>query len=35
MYLNKAQTKDDSSQLEDFVCDAISDGFKILERKIK
>lgn len=33
-YLNKAQTKDDTSQLEDFVCDAILDGFKILERKI-
>lgn len=34
-YLNKAQTKDDASQLEDFVCDAILDGFKILERKIR
>lgn len=33
-YLNKAQTKDDSSQLEDFVCDAVLEGFKILERKI-
>jgi Fic family protein len=31
-YLYKAQTKDDHSQLEDFLCDAIVDGFKILER---
>ena len=31
-YLYKAQTKNDSSQLEDFLCDAIVDGFKILER---
>lgn len=31
-YLYKAQTKDDSSQLEDFLCDAVMDGFKILER---
>jgi len=32
-YLYKAQTKDDSSQLENFICDAITDGFRILERK--
>ncbi len=32
-YLYKAQTKDDNSQLEDFICDAISDGFRILERQ--
>jgi len=31
-YLYKAQTKDDFSQLENFICDAIMDGFKILER---
>ncbi|MFH1146016.1 MAG: Fic family protein [bacterium] len=31
-YLYKAQTKDDHSQLEDFFCNAIIDGFKILER---
>lgn len=31
-YLYKAQTKDDHSQLEDFLCEAILDGFKILER---
>lgn len=31
-YLYKAQTKGDYSQLEDFLCDAIMDGFKILER---
>ncbi len=31
-YLYKAQTKDDNSQLEDFLCDTIVDGFKILER---
>ena len=31
-YLYKAQTKDDTSQLENFICDAIVDGFKILER---
>jgi Fic family protein len=31
-YLYKAQTKDDFSQLEDFICDAIVDGFKVLER---
>jgi len=32
-YLYKAQTKDDQSQLENFLCDAVTDGFKILERK--
>lgn len=32
-YLYKAQTKDDQSQLENFLCDAIGDGFRILERK--
>lgn len=32
-YLYKAQTKEDESQLEDFVCDSILYGLKILERK--
>ena len=31
-YLYKAQTKKDRSQLEDFLCEAVVDGFKILER---
>ncbi len=31
-YLYKAQTKNDQSQLEDFLCDAMLDGFNILER---
>lgn len=31
-YLYKAQTKKDHSQLEDFICEAIVEGFKILER---
>ncbi len=31
-YLYKAQTKNDYSQLEDFLCEAVLDGFKILER---
>jgi len=31
-YLYKAQTKKDYSQLEDFLCEAIMDGFKILDR---
>jgi Fic family protein/DNA-binding XRE family transcriptional regulator len=31
-YLYKAQTKEDHSQLEDFLCDAVEDGFKILDR---
>jgi Fic family protein len=32
-YLYKAQTKEDQSQLEDFLCAAIADGFDVLERK--
>ncbi|MFH1188218.1 MAG: Fic family protein [bacterium] len=32
-YLFKAQTTNDQSQLENFLCEAIMDGFKILERK--
>jgi len=32
-YLYKAQTKNDSSQLENFLCDAVMSGFDILERK--
>lgn len=32
-YLYKAQTKEDHSQLEDFLCNAIIDGFTILERR--
>jgi len=32
-YLNKTQTKHDQSQLEDFLCNAVMDGFDILERK--
>ncbi|MBU3925132.1 Fic family protein [Patescibacteria group bacterium] len=31
-YLYKAQTKNDVSQLENFLCDAVIDGFKVLER---
>jgi len=31
-YLYKAQTKEDQSQLEDFVCEAVLDGLQILER---
>lgn len=31
-YLYKAQTKEDHSQLEDFLCETIMDGFKILDR---
>jgi Fic family protein len=31
-YLYKAQVKNDYSQLEDFLCDAVIDGFNILER---
>lgn len=34
-YLYKAQTKDDHSQLENFLCDSIVYGFEILERKDK
>lgn len=32
-YLYKAQTKKDNSQLENFLCDAVMDGFDILDRK--
>lgn len=32
-FLYKAQTKGDQSQLEDFLCNAVTDGFNILERK--
>lgn len=32
-YLYKAQTKGDHSQMEDFLCDAVAEGFMILERK--
>ncbi|HAE36463.1 MAG: Fic [Candidatus Nomurabacteria bacterium GW2011_GWF2_35_66] len=31
-YLYKAQTKDDQSQLEDFLCDTVISGFNILDR---
>ncbi len=31
-YLHKAQTNGDHSQLEDYLCDAVKDGFEILER---
>jgi len=31
-YLNKAQTKDDTSLLEDFICDAILEGYRFIER---
>lgn len=31
-YLYKSQIKDDQSQLEDFLCNSVLDGFKILER---
>lgn len=31
-YLYKAQGKGDQSQLEDFLCDAVTTGFQILER---
>ena len=31
-YLYKAQTKEDHSQLEDFLCEAVMGGFKILNR---
>jgi Fic family protein len=33
LYLNKAQTEDDQSMLEDFIADAVLTGFAILERK--
>lgn len=32
-YLYKAQTKDDKSQLEDYFCAALMDGFRVLERE--
>ena len=32
-YLFKAQSKGDQSQLENFICNSIMDGFDILERK--
>lgn len=32
-YLNKAQKSGDLSLLEDFICDALLEGFRILERK--
>lgn len=32
MYLNKAQAKNDLSLLEDFICDAILDGYVVLQR---
>jgi Fic family protein len=32
-YLNKAQMTEDVSLLEDFTCDAILEGYRILERK--
>lgn len=32
-FLNKAQTKNDLSLFEDFVCDAVLEGYKILERE--
>lgn len=32
-YLYKSQTKNDQSQLENFLCDAVTEGFEILERK--
>ena len=31
-YLYKAQTKGDYSQLENFICEAVTNGFKILDR---
>lgn len=31
--LYRAQTTDDQSRLEDFLCDAVSEGFRILERE--
>lgn len=32
-YLKKAQLKGDASLLEDFICDAVLDGYRILERR--
>lgn len=31
-YLNKAQMKDDYTLLQDFVCDAVMEGYRIVER---
>lgn len=33
IYLYKAQTKEDYSQLEDFLCDGLENSFDVLERK--
>ena len=33
-YLNKAQMKDDASNLNDFICDAVLDGYGVVERKV-
>ncbi len=33
-YLNKAQLKDDMDDLENFIADAVLEGFKIIERKV-
>ena len=33
LHLNKSQLENDYSQLEDFVCDALLEGFEILERR--
>ena len=33
VYLNKAQLKGDSSLFEDFTCDSILEGYRILERE--
>ena len=34
-YLNKSQTQDDYSQLENFICESIFSGFDIIERKTR
>ncbi|MBI4396732.1 MAG: Fic family protein [Elusimicrobia bacterium] len=33
-YLNKAQMKDDFSLLEDFLCDGLLEGYRIVEREL-
>ena len=33
LYLNKSQLENEVSQLEDFVCDALLEGFEILDRR--
>lgn len=33
-YLNRAQLKGDASLLQDFICDAVLEGYGILERKL-